>query len=207
MSAIPASEPELVMTEAEHLAFEDAADTRHEFVDGYVYDWPGYEYDAQGLAGTRLRHNRLQINLVTSLTGPATAAGCQVVGSDLRPHVRLLRRGRATHRYYSPDAMVLCHARDLRDDEATSVSQPCLVVEILSGRSGRIDHTEKLEIFQAIPSVQAYLIVHQRERRVERHWRDADGSWQVEAISSGSVPIPCIGGDLALDAIYAGVAS
>ena len=193
------------MTEAEYLAFEEASDTKHEFVDGHVYDWPGYEYDAEGLAGTRLRHNRLQINLVTSLAGPAAAAGCQVVGSDLRLRVRLLRRGRATHRYYYPDAMVLCDAADLRDDEATSASRPCLV-KILSGRSGRIDHTEKLEIYEAIPSVQAYLIVHQRERRVERHWRDADGTWQVEAITSGSVPVPCIGRDLALDAIYAGVA-
>ena len=206
MTAIPASEPELVMTEAEYLAFEEASDTKHEFVDGHVYAWPGYEYDAEGLAGTRLRHNRLQINLVATLAGPAAAAGCQVVGSDLRLRVRLPRRGRATHRYYYPDAMVLCDASDLRDDEATSVSRPCLVVEILSGRSGRIDHTEKPEIYQAIPSVQAYLIVHQRERRVERHWRDADGTWQMEPITSGSVRIPCIGLDLALDAIYAGVA-
>ena len=206
MSAIPASEPELVMTEAEYLAFEETSDTKHEFVDGHVYDWPGYEYDAQGLAGARLRHNRLQINLVTSLAGPAAAAGCQVVGSDLRLRVRLLRRGRATHRYYYPDAMVLCDAADLRDDEATAVSRPCLVVEILSGRSGRIDRTEKLEIYQGIPSVQAYLIVHQRERRLEHHWRDADGTWQMEVITRGSVPIPCIGFDLPLEAIYVGVA-
>src|SRR5438477_7184210 len=206
MSAIPASEPELLMTEAEYLAFEEASDTKHEFVDGYVYDWPGYEYDAEGLAGTRLRHNRLQVNLLTNLAAPAAAAGCQAVGSDLRLCVRLLRRGRTTHRYYYPDAMVLCDASDLRDDEATSVSRPCLVVEILSGRSGRIDRTEKLEIYQGIPSVQTYLIIHQRERRIERHWRDTDGTWQMETTTGGSVPIPCVGFDLALEAIYAGVA-
>ena len=43
MSALPAFEPELVMTEGAYLAFEAAADTKHEFVDGHVYDWPGYE--------------------------------------------------------------------------------------------------------------------------------------------------------------------
>ena len=111
MSAIPASEPELVMTEAEYLAFEEASDTKHEFVDGYVYDWPGYDYDAEGLAGTRLRQNRLQVNLLINLAAPAAAAGCQVVGSDLRLCVRLLRRGRTTHRYYYPDAMVLRRVR------------------------------------------------------------------------------------------------
>jgi len=207
MSATPAFEPELVMTEADYLAFEDASDTKHEFVDGHVYDWPGYEYDAEGLAGTRLRHNRLQINLVTNLAPPAAAAGCQVVASDLRLHVALRRRGRETRRYYYPDAMVLCDASDLSDDEASSVSRPCVVFEVLSGRSGRIDHTEKLEIYQSIPSVQAYLIVHQHERRVERHWRDADGTWRMEVIARGSVPIPCIGFDLALDAIYANLAT
>lgn len=206
MSAIPAFEPELVMTEAEYLTFEDAAETKHEFVDGHVYDWPGYEYDAEGLAGTRLRHTRLQINLITSLADPATAAGCQVVGSDLRLRVRVRRRGRETRRYYYPDAMVLCDAADLRDDEAAWVSRPCLVFEILSRRSTRIDQTEKLEIHQAIPSVQAYLIVHQREQRGERHWRGADGTWQVEAITSRSVPLPCIDFDLPLEAIYAGSA-
>ena len=63
MSALPASESEL-MTEADYLAFEDASETKHEFVDGHVYDWPGYEYDAQGLAGASRAHNRLQTRLV-----------------------------------------------------------------------------------------------------------------------------------------------
>jgi Uma2 family endonuclease len=70
-------------------------------------------------------------------------------------------------------------------------------------RSGRIDHIEKLHIYQAIPSVQAYFIVHQDQRQVERYWRDDLGDgWQFEIITSGSLPIPCIGQDLALDAIY-----
>jgi len=105
------------------------------------------------------------------------------------------------------DYLAFEDASDLSDDEASSVSRPCVVFEVLSGRSGRIDHTEKLEIYQSIPSVQAYLIVHQHERRVERHWRDADGTWRMEVIARGSVPIPCVGLDLALEAIYANLAT
>jgi Uma2 family endonuclease len=208
MSAIPASEPELLMTEAEYLAFEDAAETKHEFVDGHVYDWPGYDYDVEGLAGATRTHNLLQGNLLAALVPAAQAAGCQAYGSDMRLRVRLQHRGRETRRYYYPDAMVLCD-QELREDEGDDemhVTRPCVIVEILSRGSVRLDRTEKLEIYQGLPSVQAYLIVHQRQRRVERHWRDADGTWQMEAITSGSVPIPCLGLDLALDAIYAGVA-
>jgi Uma2 family endonuclease len=205
MNAIPAFEPELVMTEAEYLAFEEASDTKHEFVDGHVYDWPGYDFDAQGLAGATRAHNRLQRRLLQSLGPPADAAGCEVFGSDMRLLVRLRRRGRQTRRYYYPDAMVLCD-QELRADEGDDelhVTRPCVLIEILSQRSVRTDQTEKLEIYQRLPSVQAYLIVHQRQRRVERHWRDADGTWQVETITSGSVPIPCVGFDLPLEAIYA----
>jgi Uma2 family endonuclease len=199
MSGPPTVEPELFMTEAEYLAFEDAAETKHEFVDGFVYDWPGYDYDAEGMVGARLRHNILQVNLVTALADAASAAGCQVVGSDLRLRIRQLH----SRRYYYPDAMVLCDPDELRDnDEATFVRRPCLIFEILSTRSLRIDHSEKLQVYQLIPSVQAYVIIHQHQRRVERRWRDAEGTWQVEVITSGSVPLPRIGFDLALDALY-----
>ena len=88
MSALPASEPEL-MTEADYLAFEDASEAKHEFVDGHVYDWPGYEYDAQGLAGASRAHNRLQTRLVRLLGPAADAANCEVFGSDMRLRVRL----------------------------------------------------------------------------------------------------------------------
>jgi Uma2 family endonuclease len=209
VSALPVSEPELLMSEAEYLAFEEASETKHEFVDGHVYDWPGYDFDAQGLAGATRAHNRLQRRLLQSLGPPADAAGCEVFGSDMRLLVRLRRRSRETRRYYYPDAMVLCD-QELREDEGDDemhVTRPCVIVEILSQRSVRVDQTEKLEIYQSLPSVQVYLVVHQRQRRVERHWRDADGNWQAETITSGSVPIPCIGFDLPLEAIYAGVAT
>jgi Uma2 family endonuclease len=206
LSALPAFDPDLVMTEAEYLAFEHAAVTKHEFVDGQVYDWPGYDFDAEGLAGATRAHNQLQVGVMAALAPPARAAGCQAFGIDMRLRVRLGRRSsQETRRYYYPDAMVLCdqELQEVEGDDEMHVTRPCVIVEILSRRSIRIDQTEKLEIYQRLPSVQAYLVVHQQQRRVERHWRDADDTWQHEVITSGSVPIPCIGFGLPLDAIYA----
>src|ERR687887_1063667 len=133
MSAIPAFEPELIMTEAEYLAFEASSETKHEFVDGHVYDWPGYEYDAQGLAGATRTHNVLQGNVLAGLVLAARAMGCQAYGSDMRLRVGQPR----TRRYYYPDAMVLCD-RELREgDDEMHVTRPCIIVEILSRRSVR----------------------------------------------------------------------
>ena len=84
MNTVPAFGPDRVMTEAEYLAFEDASRTKHEFVDGHVYEWPGYEYDLHGQAGATRAHNRLQVNVLTALAPAALAAGCEVYGSDMR---------------------------------------------------------------------------------------------------------------------------
>jgi hypothetical protein len=130
----------------------------------------------------------------------------QVVGSDLRLRVRLRRRGRETRRYYYPDAMVLCDPTELCDDDAASVSRPCRIFEILSSRSARIDRTEKLEIYQAIPSVQAYVIVHQQEQRVESYARASAGGFEapLQLGPDASLDLPCINTRLSVAAIYRG---
>jgi hypothetical protein len=47
------------------------------------------------------------------------------------------------------------------------------------------------------------MIVSHRERRIERHWRDADGTWRIESAGRGQVvPLASIGATLAVDAIY-----
>jgi Uma2 family endonuclease len=121
--------------------------------------------------------------------------------------MRLRVGGPRTRRYYYyPDAMVVCDQELSQGDDDMHITRPCVIVEIVSRDSARNDHTEKLQVCRALPSVQAYVIVHQQPRRIERHWRDdGEDAWQVEVISSGSLRIPCIGRDLALDEIYAGL--
>jgi Uma2 family endonuclease len=203
MVALPAFEPELNMSEDEYLAFEDASETKHEYVDGHVYDWPGYEYGAEGLTGTRRAHNRLQIRFLLAVGAAALASGCEAFGSDMRLRIRHPE----TRRYYYPDAMVLCdlQIQEDRGDDDMHVTQPCIVVEILSQRSVRIDHTEKLQAYQAMASVQAYLIIHQLQQRVEYYARGADGTWQPPKVlgMSDAVRLPCIDADLSVTALYA----
>ncbi|MBV9598089.1 MAG: Uma2 family endonuclease [Chloroflexi bacterium] len=197
------------MNEAEYLAFEETAATKHEFVDGFVYDWPGYEYGPEGLAGATRGQNGLQVNLLTLLAPLARAAGCRVYGSDLRLRVRL--RGAtpgegATRRYYYPDVMVLCdqalHADEGDDD--MHVTRPCAVFEVLSRRSARIDHGEKREVYRAMPSVQTYVIVHQQQPRLEIYQRQPDGAWQgPRQLGRGDrLELPCIAAGVDVSAIY-----
>ena len=73
-----------------------------------------------------------------------------------------------------------------------------------SPSTARIDRGEKLEAYRRIPALRSYLIVDHRRRRVNRHWRDAEGAeWRhEELVAEGRVPVPCLDVELTLDEIY-----
>ena len=97
--------------------------------------------------------------------------------------------------------MVVCGA--IRQEDIV-IREPCVVIEVTSPSTARIDRGEKLAAYREIPSLRAYLIVDHRRRRVERHWRDdASAAWMREEIlGEGNVAVPCLDAELTLDAIY-----
>ena len=171
------------MTVDEYFLFEESSPLRHEYVAGEVY----------AMSGGTVRHSRISLNIATRLFSAAGDGPCQAV-----IEVRLRA---ADDAYYYPDAMVVCGAISQED---IVIREPCVVIEVTSPSTARIDRGEKLAAYREIPSLRAYLIVDHRRRRVERHWReDASAAWKREEIvGEGNVAIPCLDAELTLDAIY-----
>ena len=166
------------MTVEEYLRFDEGSPLKHEYVAGVAY----------AMAGVTLRHNRISLNIATRLDSLAGDGMCQVFVTDVR-----LRA--ADDIYYYPDVMVVCGRTAELD---VVVTEPCVVVEVTSPSTARIDRGEKLMAYRAIPSLR---------RRVERHWRsDLAATWtHDEVVGDGSVVVPCLDAELTLDAIYRGV--
>lgn len=105
--------------------------------------------------------------------------------------------------FYYPDVMVACGSEvgsPLFEEE------PCLLVEVISPSTEAIDRREKLLAYKKLSSLKCYLIVHQEELRVERHWRDEEGVWwQADLVGEGRVPVPCPKTELTLADIYEGL--
>ena len=149
------------MTWEEFLAFEKAAVRKHEYVGGFAWPWGDVELPA-GLAGANRRHNTIAGNIFGELwnvTRRVPSLGCRAFGSDM-----LLRVGADS--YYA-DVQLVC---DPSDRHELYTERPCVVVEVLSDSTSRTDYGEKLRAYRSIPTVRAYLIVSQRERR---NFRDA----------------------------------
>ncbi|MBX3166869.1 MAG: Uma2 family endonuclease [Candidatus Eremiobacteraeota bacterium] len=133
-----------LISPAEYLAQEIDSPIKHEYVGGVVY----------AMSGARNRHNRIATSVTLALGLRLRGGRCEPFNSDTKVRLRY-----PTHtRFYYPDAMVVCQPNPEGD---VFQDQPCLVVEVLSRRTRRLDLTEKREAYLSVPSLAVYLMVEQ----------------------------------------------
>jgi len=98
---------------------------------------------------------------------------------------------------------VVCGSIATDPGDPHAVTNPTVIVEVLSDSTEVYDRGEKFEHYRQMPTLQAYLLVSHRERRIETRWRVADGSWSERHAGSGeTVPLEAMGTELTVDEIY-----
>jgi Uma2 family endonuclease len=172
----------------DYLAGELQAEQRHEYIDGQVY----------AMTGASDRHGLIVNALAYAMTPAARRKGCQLFTSDMK--LRLEISGKTL--FYYPDLLLTC---DPQDRARYFRRSPCILVEVLSESTARIDRREKLLAYQTLPSLQAYLLVEQNTQRVELYRRSND--WQVEYFEDGDVPLECLDIALPVADVYVDVES
>lgn len=173
---------------AEYLQQEQHADVRHEYVDGYMF----------AMAGGTKAHNQITVNIVSAIRPHLRNTPCRVYSSDMKV---------ATNNcFYYPDVVISCRSKEETAD--LYLTQPCLIVEVLSASTEHIDKREKLLAYQSIASLESYLIVAQDKPWVEHYQRSAMGTWTLDTYAEQSViSFSCINLDMKLSEIYEDVLS
>lgn len=178
-----------MLTEAEYLAFEETAPLRHEYVAGEVY----------AMSGGTQRHNRVCLNMASSLLSRLSGQPCQVFMSDVK------LRAAQENAYYYPDVMVTCAEQASAANESQVVSDPVLVVEVLSPSTETIDRREKLHAYRHLPSLQEYALVSQDTHQVEVYRRQGDIGWLYITYEPGdTVEFASVGVTLPIAELYTG---
>lgn len=173
-------------TYREYLALERGANVRHEFFDGEIYAMAG---------GTR-EHAAICANLMIALGAQLRGRGCQVHSSDLR--VRVLESGLATY----PDVTVICSRAEADPEDRNTITNPILLVEVLSPSTAAYDRGEKLAHYRRIPSLREVVLVAHDERLIEI-WRRGEGEdWVRREARSGSIALTAIDAALVVDEVY-----
>jgi Uma2 family endonuclease len=176
-------------TYAEYLAYERDSGLKHEYEDGEIL----------AMAGGSRRHNALasRINAALEVARPA---GCVAFQSDQK--VRILASGKATY----PDASLVCGPieGDPADPTGVTITNPALIVEVLSPSTEQDDRGNKWQHYQLIPSLEEYVLVSQAESRIERYRRLASGAWEYSDVTEGTVQLST-GATIDLARLYEGL--
>ena len=171
------------MTVADFLDWENRQEERWEF-DGFA---------PVAMMGGTLAHNIICGNLLGALR-PRLPAGCRVYVESVKL--------RLAHSVRYPDVMVVCGAMR---PQATEVTDPTVVFEVLSPGTFHTDRIEKNREYAATASIQRYVLLEQDIIAAEVYVREA-GRW-VRATLTGdeALAMPELGITFPLAEAYAGL--
>jgi Uma2 family endonuclease len=174
----------------DYFAVEESSTTKHEYFGGEIF----------AMAGASVRHNRIAGNVYAALRSSLRGSNCEAFGSDLR-----VRTPGGLYTY--PDVLVVCGGIHLSGERLETVTNPVMIVEVLSASTKDYDRGQKFEMYKTIASLREYLLVEQDVLLVERHFRANDAApdtWQRQNYDApvAQIELDTLGITLALAEIY-----
>lgn len=186
MARAQTHEPETPMSREEFLAWvEQQPAGRFERIDGIVV----------AMVPERASHNLRKGSVRDALRRALREVGltsCQVFGDGMTVQVE--------NSDFEPDALLRCGP--LLPGNATRVSDPLVLVEVVSPDSGTRDRATKLRAYFKLPSVQHYLIVWPDEQRIVRHSRMPNDEVATQVFVSGEIRLDPPGVTMTVEEVY-----
>ncbi|MBA2491003.1 MAG: Uma2 family endonuclease [Gammaproteobacteria bacterium] len=168
----------------DYLVGEQAAEVRHEYVAGAVY----------AMVGSTARHNLLALGLAARLHAHLSGSPCKTFISDMKV--------RSADAFYYPDVVVTCQPVA---PNAVYLTEPTLIVEVLSESTEARDRLEKWTAYRALPSLSEYVLIAQDRPAVEVYRRSENGWNQISLGAGETVELASVAFEVSLDELYAGL--
>jgi Uma2 family endonuclease len=100
--------------------------------------------------------------------------------------------------------MVTCDAPQLFNNRVDTITNPILLVEVLSDSPQAIDYSDKLAEYTRIDTLQAYILVSQKSVKVECFMRQPDDNWTYQLLQERDavLTLPFLDCDVPLERLY-----
>jgi Uma2 family endonuclease len=151
------------LTEEEYLALDRINNFRSEFIHGEMLAM------SSGTLGHAGRAFRCGVELGSKLVGRA----CDVLLADARVRTPI------TGSYLSPDVLVVCGEAQTYQGKADILTNPILIIEVLSPSTKNYDREGKFHLYSELDSLQEYLLVHS-EPNIDYSSRQPDNTWTLK---------------------------
>lgn len=182
MGALPVPK----LTVEEYIEADQVSDRPLEYHDGEIFP----------LAEASIRHAAID-SCLHKMLGSQLASSCRVLGTM---RVRI-----SPTQYVQPDLIVYCGKPELTTESDPSLTNPRVIVEILSPSTAGYDYGDKFELYRRLPSLEEYVLVAQDKPRIEVFRRIDGGRWLLSTYEgeSATALIESIDVRLPLAEIYA----
>ncbi len=176
------------MTGDDFLAWDEKQPDKHEFIDGEIF----------AMVGVTRQHATVAGNLFVFLSQQLRGTPCRVYMAEMRLRLEV------ADSFFYPDVLVTCSASDHQSDRY--LSEPRLIVEVLSESTEAYDRGANFEKYRLFSTLAEYVLINPGKRKVEIFRRDATGHWVLyEFGEDESVEIASLEVTIAASVLYENV--
>ncbi len=155
-----------LFTPEDYLNFERKSDSRHEFLDGAIFQ----------MAGESLSHSRICMNLAREVGNNLKGKSCEALSPNMK-----VRTSTASLFSY-PDLTIVCGEPLFHDPKKDVLVNPQVIFEVLSPSTAEYDRTTKFQRYRmGNETLTDYVLVSQDKPFVEHFFRQADGKWLYQS--------------------------
>ena len=148
-------------TPEEYLELEEKADDKNEYRDGEIIS----------MTGGTTNHNKLALNLATSLNVALNDLDYDIYIGDVKLWIPRYQE------FTYPDVMVIEGQPVYYSTNTTIVTNPVLIVEVLSKSTKDYDRGDKFLYYRSIPEFKEYILIDQTKYYVMQYVKTSENQW------------------------------
>jgi len=179
------------VTPEQYLEFDRASEFNNEYLFGEIIT----------IGGGTPWHARIIANAIRELGNRLSDGPCGVFSSSLRVALNP-KTG-----YVYPDVTVVCGELEYVDGHEDTITNPKLVVEVLSPTTRNHDLGDKARLYWKVPSLSDVIFVEQDRIGIEHWHRTSDGGWRSTDMEDpdGILSIESLNSKIPVAQLYQGV--
>jgi Uma2 family endonuclease len=172
----------------EYLEMEALADCKSEFYAGEIF----------AMAGGSPKHSMICFNLYRTVGNAIADKDC--IGFESNMKLELAE----ADAYVYPDMMIVCGEVKLAENTSDVITNPVLIVEVLSPATESFDRGKKFEYYRMLTSLKEYVLVSQEEAMTESFCKQDENTWLYTAAKGldKSLVLKSLDYEIALKDIY-----
>ncbi len=150
------------------------------------------------MSGGSTTHSSIAVKILTALYNLLEDQPFEVYNSEVKTQVPTYNK------FIYPDVMVVSQKPVYFKKRKDTVTNPLLVIEVLSPSTQKHDRTNKFMMYRTLPSLKEYVLVEQDQPRVTTFFRNAANHWEDTDVTGreGILRLQSVAEEIPLARVY-----